>query len=136
MSIRYYGVKGDVNGESPIIKIPANAAGTFDAGKLYQVNSSGKLIAYAASGTAVIGLCEFEQKVAADEEVELRELSTNIYLEQSDSTARVIGTVLDLTAAGAFTTDNDHDVIIVRNSSASEPTVFRLQARALAVESD
>jgi hypothetical protein len=48
----------------------------------------------------------------------------------TDANARVIGTVLDITGAtGAqtLTTDSDHDVIVVANSSATEPTLVMLQ---------
>jgi hypothetical protein len=48
----------------------------------------------------------------------------------TDATLRTIGTVLDITGttgAMQLTTDSDHDVIVVANSTATEPTLVMLQ---------
>jgi hypothetical protein len=53
-------------------------------------------------------------------------VDTDAVYAVTDANARTAGTVLDITGttgAMALTTDSDHDVIVVENSTATEPTL-------------
>ena len=137
---RFYGEAGHVNAESPTgIPWPSKTARTYKAGEIVcratgDVKSLGEGTA-ATNLTNILGLVEFEQDVKAGEDLLIREIGPHTLLETIgvDPNARVAGTELDLTAAGAFATDSVSHVMIMRNSTATEPTVLRVQSLALSL---
>ena len=136
--IRYYGVEGHVNAESPVIKIKANVAISCEKGNVYQSNSAGKLIAWVGGGTKIIGLCEYDQKVAAGEEVELRlAVPTIWYKVDTYSSAVNVGVTLDIHGDGdKLTGTSNKDVRVMYAAAANKPVIFRIQSRALHLAGD
>lgn len=101
-------------------------------------NESGEVDLAVSGDTAFIGVAD-ETVSGTDSTTEIRVIWDAVgqaVWRVTDANARTEGTELDIdgtTGAMTLAADSDSDVIVVANSTASEPTLVRFHPRAIGV---
>jgi len=134
----WVGYEGGEPKEPKIVKYKFKDTETLTKGDLLNLEVTASIgeVDLAVSGdTAIFGVAN-ETKSGTDSTTEIEvilDLQGKGRYAVYDATARGEGTELDIdgtTGAMTLATDNDSDVIVASNSTATEPTIVRIHPRA------
>lgn len=115
---------GTLDGSQPIVQtFVVKASAVITKGEMLNLET-GEADAGATGDTALIGIATEDVDNTVDGHTVDAIVNPNAIYGVDDANARVTGALLDL-ASGALgiTTDSNHDVMVVSDSSASEPTM-------------
>lgn len=98
---------------------------------------TGELDLAATNDTALLGVVQ-ETKAGTDSTTRIQVIVDEdaVYADAADANARLVGATLDIsgaTGAMALTTSSNKDVVVVAESTATEPTLFKINPASSAL---